>query len=59
MLGFGGFQNEVAMAYYWDLKTLEAMNESESVNQLLTEIRTREDLKDTEGYRLIEENYAL
>lgn len=59
MLGFGGFRDEVALAYYWDLKTLEAMNESTSVNQLLTEIRTREDLKGTEGYRLIEQNYAL
>lgn len=59
MLGFSGFQDEVALAYYWDLKTLESMNESESVDQLLTEIRTRDDLKETKGYRLIEENYAL
>lgn len=59
MLGFGGFRDEVALAYYWDLKTLEAMNETESVNQLLAELRTREDLKETAGYRLIEENYAL
>jgi TolA-binding protein len=59
MLGFGGFREQVALAYYWDLKTLEAMNESESVSQLLSEVRTRDDLKDTKGYRLIEENYAL
>ncbi|PXA04724.1 hypothetical protein DDZ13_06010 [Coraliomargarita sinensis] len=59
MLGFAGFRDEVALAYYWDLKTLESMNESESVNQLLSEVRTRDDLKDTKGYRLIEENYAL
>ncbi|MFO8026091.1 MAG: tetratricopeptide repeat protein, partial [Opitutales bacterium] len=59
MLGFGGFQDVVALAYYWDLKTLEAMDESESVEELLSEIRTRDDLKETEGYRLIEENYAL
>lgn len=59
MLAFGGFQNEVAMAYYWDLRTLEAMNEPESVSKLLTEIRTRDDLKETEGFRLINENYAL
>ncbi|HKK18685.1 MAG TPA: tetratricopeptide repeat protein [Opitutales bacterium] len=59
MLGFAGFRNEVALAYYWDLRTLESMNESESVNQLLTEVRGRDDLKDTKGYRLIEENYAL
>ncbi len=59
MLGFGGFHEQVALAFYWDLKTLEAMNESESVNQLLTELRKREDLMETEGYRLIQENYAL
>ena len=59
MLAFGGFPDEVAMAYYWDLKTLEAMNESESVKKLLAEIRTRQDLKETAGYRLIDENYAL
>ncbi len=59
MLGFGGFREEVALAYYWDLKTLESMNETESVNQLLAEIRTRSDLEGTEGYRLIKENYAL
>lgn len=59
MLGFGGFLDQVAMAYYWDLKTLEEMNEKESMNQLLAELRTREDLKETEGYRLIQEQYAL
>lgn len=59
MLAFGGFRDEVAMAYYWDLKTLEAMNETESFNQLLTEVRTRDDLEGTEGFRLIRENYAL
>jgi len=59
MLGFAGFRDEVAQAYYWDLRTLESMNESDSVNQLLDEVRTRDDLKDTKGYRLIEENYAL
>lgn len=59
MLGFAGFDKQIAKAYYWDLRTLEAMNESESVNQLLDEVRTRDDLKETEGYRLIEENYAL
>lgn len=59
MLGFGGFRDEVALAYYWDLKALESMNETESVNQLKEEIRSRDDLKGTQGYRLIEENYAL
>jgi hypothetical protein len=59
MLGFAGFGKQVAKAYYWDLRTLEAMNERESVAQLLDEVRTRDDLKNTEGYRLIQENYAL
>lgn len=59
MLGFGGFSDEVALAYYWDLKALESMKETESVNQLKEEIRSRDDLKGTKGYRLIEENYAL
>lgn len=59
MLGFGGFLDQVAMAYYWDIKTLEAMNADQDVKKLLAEVRTREDLKETEGYRLIEENYAL
>ena len=35
------------------------MNETESLKKLIQEIGTREDLKETEGYRLIEENYAL
>ena len=59
LLGFGGFRDEVALAYFWDLKALESMKETESVNQLKEEIRSRDDLKETQGYRLIEENYAL
>ena len=59
MIGFGSFHEQVALAYFWDLKTLQAMNETESMLQLLASFREREDLSGTEGYRLIKENYAL
>lgn len=59
ILGFAGFRDEVALAYLWDIKTLEKMGEPDSIEQLLTELRLREDLKDTKGYQKIQESYEL
>lgn len=59
IVAYGGFKNHVALAYYWDLVTLERMGERQSFQQLMEEIRTRKDLVETEGFQKIKEQYEL
>lgn len=60
IVAYGGFENEVAWAYYYDMLTLEDMNETESLDQLIAEYKTRVDvLSKTEAHALIEEKYEL
>ena len=60
IVAYGGYLETVSWAYYYDLKALEALGESESVAQLLAEYQTRVDvLQDTEAYPQIREAYDL
>ncbi len=60
IVAYGGYAETVSWAYYYDLLTLEAMNETESVQQLLEEYKTRSKvLSQTEAYPLVEKKYAL
>jgi len=60
IVAYGGYLETVSWAYYYDLKALEALDASESVEQLLAEYRTRLDvLGATEAYIRIKEAYDL
>ncbi|HAV13616.1 MAG TPA: hypothetical protein DCX06_09045 [Opitutae bacterium] len=60
IVAYGGYAETVSWAYYYDMLTLEAMNETESVRQLVEEYKTRSAvLSNTEAYPLIDEKYAL
>jgi TolA-binding protein len=60
IVAYGGYAETVSWAYYYDLLTLEELNEQEAVQQLIEEYRTRESvLSTTEAYPLIKEKYEL
>lgn len=60
IVAYGGYLETVAWAYYYDLKTLEALNEAESVELLLAEYRTRiAALRETEAHQRIVDAYDL
>ncbi|WP_269524488.1 tetratricopeptide repeat protein [Coraliomargarita parva] len=60
IVAYGGYAETVSWAYYYDLLTLEQMGETESVQQLLEEYKTRASvLSQTQAYELIKEKYAL
>ncbi|MGB0257192.1 MAG: tetratricopeptide repeat protein, partial [Coraliomargarita sp.] len=60
IVAYGGYLETVSWAYYYDLLTLKEMGESESVQQLLEEYRTRLSvLEKTEAYPLINETFTL
>ena len=60
IVAYGGFAEPVAWAYYYDMLTLEDMGETESLNQLIEEYRTRvAALSETEAHTLINEKYDI
>jgi TolA-binding protein len=60
IVAYGGFAEPVSWAYYYDMLTLEDMNERESLQQLIEEFKTRTaTLSETEAYALIDEKYEL
>jgi len=60
IVAYGGYAETVAWAYYYDMLTLEAMNETESVRQLIEEYKTRlAVLSKTEAHAQIQEKYEL
>lgn len=60
IVAYGGYAETVSWAYYYDMLTLEDMNEKESVRQLVEEYKTRSAvLSKTEAYPLVEEKYEL
>lgn len=60
IVAYGGYSETVSWAYYYDMLTLEEMNQEESVRQLVDEYKTRSAvLSKTEAYPLIKERYAL
>ncbi len=60
IVAYGGYAETVSWAYCYDLLTLQEMGETESVQQLLEEYRTRLSiLQQTEAYLLIDETFTL
>ena len=60
IVAYGGYFETVSWAYYYDLRALEALDETESMQQLLAEYRSRIDaFRGTEAYERIEEAYDL
>lgn len=60
IVAYGGYPEVVSWAYYYDMLTLKELGETESVQQLLEEYRTRLSiLKNTEAYPLIDETFTL
>jgi tetratricopeptide (TPR) repeat protein len=60
IVAYGGYSEVVSWAYYYELLTLREMGETESVQQLLDEYRTRlTTLNKTEAYSKIDETFAL
>lgn len=60
IVAYGGYAETVSWAYYYDLLTLKEMGDTENVQMLLDEYRTRlAILEKTEAYPLIDENFAL
>jgi len=58
IVAYGGFPETVAWAYYFDLLTLEEMGETDSVQQLIEEYKTRlAVLSETDAHKLIDEKY--
>lgn len=61
IVAYGGYIDVVTWAYYYDLLVLEEMGESESVQQLVTEIRSRRDAlaASEEAFNLIDAKYDI
>ncbi len=60
IVAYGGYAQTVSWAYYYDMLTLDDMNEKENLQLLIDEYKTRSAvLSKTEAYPLIQEKYGL